>query len=164
MAGGPVPVQEVVCRASKYYGIDGQYMPGNIMDLKEFFRRDQFAEHCGIRLLEVSPGGSKVSMKVDERHLNGLRTVHGGAIFTLADFAFAVACNSHGTVAVALNVSINFVKAALPGTTLYAEAKEVSCNHKIGTYDIRITNEKGDLIATFEGLAYRKKEKLEELA
>lgn len=134
------------------------------MDLKEFFKRDQFATYCGIELLEVSPGGSKVRMKVEEHHLNGLRTVHGGAIFTLADFAFAVACNSHGTVSVALNVNIAFVKAAIPGMTLYAEAKEVSCNHKIGTYDIRVTSEKSDLIATFQGLAYRKKEKLEELA
>lgn len=134
------------------------------MDFKEFFKRDQFAELCGIELLEVSPGGSKVRMKIGEQHLNGLRTVHGGAIFTLADFAFAVACNSHGTVAVALNVSINFVKPGLPGMTLYADAKEVSCNHKIGTYDIRITDEKGELIATFQGLAYRKKEKLEDLA
>jgi acyl-CoA thioesterase len=157
-------MQFIVCHASKYYGIVRQYMPGNNMDLKEFFRRDQFAAENGIELLEVSPGGAKVSMKVEERHLNGLRTVHGGAIFTMADFAFAVACNSHGTVAVALNVSINFVKAAFPGMTLYAEAKEVSVSPKIGTYDIRITNEKGDLIATFQGLAYRKKEKLEELA
>jgi acyl-CoA thioesterase len=134
------------------------------MDLKEFFKRDQFAAYNGIELLEISPGGAKVSMKVEERHLNGLRTVHGGAIFTMADFAFAAACNSHGTVAVALNVSINFVKAAFPGMTLYADAKEVSKNHKIGTYDIRVTDEKGELIATFEGLAYRKKEKLEDLA
>jgi acyl-CoA thioesterase len=133
------------------------------MDLKEFFRRDQFAAGCGIELLEVSQGGSKVRMTVEERHLNGLRTVHGGAIFTLADFAFAVACNSHGTVAVALNVNISFVKAAFPGMTLFAEAKEVSVSPKIGTYDIRITNEKGDLIATFQGMAYRKKEKLGEL-
>jgi acyl-CoA thioesterase len=134
------------------------------MDLKEFFRRDQFAACCGIELLDVSPGGAKVSMTVEERHLNGLRTVHGGAIFTLADFAFAVACNSHGTVAVALNVNISFVKAGNLGTTLYAEAKEVSRNHKIGTYDIRVTDSNGDLIATFQGMAYRKKETLEELA
>jgi len=134
------------------------------MDLKEFFRRDQFAEYCGIELLEVTPGGARVRMDVGERHLNGLHTVHGGAIFTLADFAFAVACNSHGTVSVALNVNISFVKAAFPGMILYAEAKEVSMSPKIGTYDIRVTNEKGDLIATFQGLAYRKKEKLEEIA
>lgn len=134
------------------------------MDLKEFFRRDQFAAHCGIELLEVSTGRAKVRMKVEEHHLNGLRTVHGGAIFTLADFAFAVACNSHGTVSVALNASIAFVKAALPGMTLYAEAKEISVSPKIGTYDIRITSDKGDLIATFHGLAYRKKERIEEIA
>jgi acyl-CoA thioesterase len=134
------------------------------MDLKEFFKRDKFAARCGIELLEVSPGGAKVSMKVEEHHLNGLRTVHGGAIFTLADYTFAVACNSHGTVAVALNVNISFVKAGLPGMMLYADAKEVSRNHKIGTYDIRITDDSGDLIATFQGMAYRKKEKLEELA
>ena len=134
------------------------------MDLKEFFKRDQFAAHCGIELLEVSPGGAKARMNVAEQHLNGLRTVHGGAIFTLADFAFAAACNSHGTVSVALNVSISFVKAAFPGMILYADAKEVSRSPKIGTYDIRVTSEKGELIATFQGLAYRKKEKLEEIA
>ncbi len=133
------------------------------MDIKEFFRRDQFAAHNGIELVEVTPGGAKVRMDVAEHHLNGLRSVHGGAIFTLADFAFAAACNSHGTVAVALNVSISFVKAGGPGMTLYAEAREVSISPKIGTYEICVRNEKGDLIATFQGLAYRKKEKLEDL-
>lgn len=133
------------------------------MDLKEFFRRDQFAAYNGIELLDVTPGCARVKMDVGERHLNGLRTVHGGAIFTLADFAFAVACNSHGTVAVALNVSISFVKAVGSGT-LYADAREVSVSPKIGTYEIRVTNENNDLIATFQGLAYRKREKLEDLA
>jgi len=133
------------------------------MDIKEFFRRDQFAAHNGIELLEVSAGCAKVKMNVKEHHLNGLRTVHGGAIFTLADFAFAAACNSHGTVAVALNVSISFVKAAGPGGVLFATAREVSLSPKIGTYEIRVTNGNGDLIATFQGLAYRKKERLEDL-
>lgn len=137
--------------------------PGISMDLKEFFRRDQFAAYNGIELLDVTPGCARVKMDVGERHLNGLRTVHGGAIFTLADFAFAVACNSHGTVAVALNVSISFVKAVGSGT-LYADAREVSVSPKIGTYEIRVTNENNDLIATFQGLAYRKREKLEDLA
>ena len=132
------------------------------MDIKEFFRRDRFAAHNDIELLEVSPGGARVKMDVREHHLNGLRTVHGGAIFTLADFAFAVACNSHGTVSVALNVNITFVTAATAGT-LYAEAREVAINPKIGTYDIRVTDEAGALIATFQGLAYRKKEKLNDI-
>jgi len=133
------------------------------MDLKEFFRRDQFAAYNGIELLETAPGCAKVKMEINEHHLNGLRTVHGGAIFTLADFAFAVACNSHGTVAVALNVNISFVKAVGSGI-LYADAREVSFSPKIGTYEIKVTNENGDLIATFQGMAYRKKEKLSDLA
>jgi acyl-CoA thioesterase len=136
---------------------------GISMDLKEFFRRDQFAEYCGIELLEVTPGGARTRMEVKEHHLNGLRTVHGGAIFSLADFTFAVACNSHGTVAVALNVSISFVKAVGSGT-LFAEALEVSVSPKIGTYEIKVTNENGVLVSTFQGLAYRKKEKLSDLA
>lgn len=133
------------------------------MEINEFFDRDRFAKHCGIELLEITPGGAKTKMDVRELHLNGLRTVHGGAIFTLADFTFAAACNSHGTVAVALNVNISFVKATGSGT-LYAEAREVSVSPKIGTYEIRVTNGSGDLIATFQGLAYRKKEKLSDLA
>ena len=133
------------------------------MDIKEFFRRDQFAAHNGVELLEVTPGGAKVRMDVREHHLNGLRSVHGGAIFTLADFAFAAACNSHGTVAVALNVNISFVKAGMPGTTLYATAREVSVSPKIGTYEIDVTNGGGELIATFQGLAYRKREKLSDI-
>jgi acyl-CoA thioesterase len=133
------------------------------MDLKEFFRRDQFAAHCDIELLEITPGGARTRMEVKECHLNGLRTVHGGALFTLSDFTFAAACNSHGTVAVALNANISFLKAVGSGT-LYAEAREVSVSPKIGTYEIKVTNENGDLIATFQGIAYRKKEKLEDLA
>lgn len=132
------------------------------MDLKEFFQRDRFAAHSGMELLEITPGGAKTKMGIKECHLNGLRTVHGGAIFTLADFTFAAACNSHGTVAVALNVNISFVKAVGTGT-LYAEAREVSISPKIGTYEIKVTNENGDLIATFQGMAYRKKEKLSDL-
>ena len=69
--------------------------------IKSFFQRDRFAALAGIELLEVSPGYAKVKMPIDERHLNGVSCVHGGAIFTLADFALAVASNSHGTVAVA---------------------------------------------------------------
>jgi acyl-CoA thioesterase len=91
--------------------------------------------------------------------LNGLGTVHGGAIFTLADFAFAAACNSHGTVSVALNVSITFMKAATTGT-LWADAREVSKNFKVGSYAIEIKDDLGELVAQFQGLAYRKKDKL----
>ena len=125
----------------------------------DFFKNDRFAQHSGIQLLEIAPGYAKASMEITDRHLNGVDVVHGGAIFTLADLAFAAASNSHGTVAVAINASIWFVKAARQGT-LYAEAREVSRNPKLATYSIAITEESGDTIATFEGMVYRKKDQI----
>jgi acyl-CoA thioesterase len=103
--------------------------------IKEFFKGDRFAARNNIELLEVGNGNARAKMTLHSHHLNGLGTVHGGAIFTLADFAFAAACNSHGTVSVALNVSITFMKAATTGT-LWADAREVSKNFKVGSYAI----------------------------
>ena len=123
----------------------------------DFFKNDRFAKHSGIELLEITPGRAKARMKIDDRHLNGVNVVHGGAIFTLADLVFAAASNSHGTVAVAINASIWFVKAAKEGT-LYAEAREVSCNPKLAVYSIEVTDDAGELVAKFEGMVYRKKD------
>ena len=126
-------------------------------ELKAFFgERDRFARHAGIDLVEITAGGAKCKMDIKPMHLNGVNTVQGGAIFTLADLAFAAACNSHGQVAVAVNVSITFMKAVGEGT-LYAEAREVSCNPKLGSYTIDVTDDDGDVVAVFQGLAYRKK-------
>ena len=119
------------------------------------FENDRFAKHTGIELLTVSPGQATARMVLHPHHLNGVGTVQGGAIFTLADFAFAAACNSHGKVAVAVNVSITFMKAATTGT-LTAEAREVALNPKLGTYTVNVTDEQNNLIAVFQGLAYRK--------
>ena len=127
--------------------------------LVDFFKQDLFAAHSGIDLLDVSPGRAVARMRVGAQHKNGLGGVHGGAIFTLADFAFAVAANSHGTVAVAVNVSINFMKGVTDGV-LVAEAREVSVNPRLGTYLVEIRNEVHDLVAVFQGLAYRKKDPL----
>jgi acyl-CoA thioesterase len=99
-------------------------------------------------------------MKIEEEHLNGINTVHGGAIFTLADFTFAVASNSHGVVTVAINVNISFMKAAFKGGTLTATAQEVTINPKLGTYTVNVTDDNGDLIAIFQGMAYRKRDKI----
>ena len=127
--------------------------------LHEFFKKDRFAAHAGIELLEVGPGRAVSRMAIADHHKNGLGSVHGGAIFTLADFTFAAACNSHGTVAVAINASINFMKAVSSGILL-AEAREVSVNPKLGTYTIDIKDGQGNLIAVFQGLAYRKQDPL----
>jgi len=127
--------------------------------VKELFKRDRYAAHSGIELLEVTPGGARARMKLQPFHFNGLGTAHGGAIFTLADFVFAAACNSHGTVAVAVNASISIMKATTAGTLL-AEAREVSKNFKLGNYTVEIKDEAGEIIALFHGLAYRKKDPL----
>jgi acyl-CoA thioesterase len=123
----------------------------------DFFKNDRFARHSGIELLEIAEGRAKAKMAITEAHLNGVNLVHGGALFTLADLAFAAASNSHGTVAVAINASIWFVKAATQGT-LFAEAKEVSRNPKLATYSITITDDTGETVALFEGMVYRKKD------
>ena len=129
--------------------------------IKEFFKEDKFARYNGIELLEVSRGTAKAKMEINENHLNGIGTVHGGAIFSLADFAFGVAANSHGNVTVAINVNISFMKAAQSGT-LIAEAREISLNPKISTYTVDIFDSDGELIAIFQGMSYRKGQKLEE--
>jgi acyl-CoA thioesterase len=79
--------------------------------VKNFFKNDRFAEHLGIELLEVSKGQAKAKMEIKDHHLNGVNIAHGGAIFSLADLAFAVASNSHKTIALAINANISFLKA-----------------------------------------------------
>jgi acyl-CoA thioesterase len=127
--------------------------------LKQYFKKDRFAAHNEIELLSVGNGSAKVKMTLQPHHWNSLGTAHGGALFTLADFAFAAACNSHGTVAVAVDANITFMKAVSTGV-LYAEAREIAKNFKLGSYAVEVRNEQGELIAQFQGLAYRKKDPL----
>lgn len=129
-------------------------------EIKRFFSAaDLFARHNGIELLEVGPGWAKASMRIEPYHFNGAKTVHGGAIFTLGDFAFAVASNSHGTLAMGINVSISFVK-AVTGGTLYAEAREQTRNPKLASYSVQISDDDNAVVAIFQGLVYRKKESI----
>lgn len=129
-------------------------------DIKQYFSSaDLFARHTGIELLDVGPGWAKASMKIEPYHMNGAGTVHGGAIFTLADFAFAVAANSHGTLAMGITTSVSFVKAAITGT-LYAEAGELARNPKLATYSVRISDDADDVVAIFQGMVYRKNESI----
>lgn len=128
--------------------------------IRDFFsREDLFARHVGIELLELEPGRARVGMEIQPFHFNGARTVHGGAIFTLADFAFAVASNSYGTLAMGINTSISFVKAATGGR-LFAEAKEVACNQRLASYTVKVSDDAGAVVAIFQGMAYRKKDEL----
>lgn len=124
-------------------------------ELKRIFKNDHYAKLTNIELLTAGTGHATAKMTLHPHHLNALGTVQGGAIFTLADFTFAVACNSHGTMAVALDVSIVFMKAVTTGT-LWAEAVERSKNFKVGLYVVEVKDDAADLVATFQGLAYRK--------
>jgi acyl-CoA thioesterase len=101
-------------------------------------------------------------MKIQSHHLNSAGTVHGGALFSLADAVFSIASNSHGTLAMAINVSISYFKAVRRGT-LHATAEEVSLNPKLATYVIKIEDEEMQLIALFQGTVYRKKDRLTDL-
>ena len=120
-------------------------------------RNDVFAKFVGIELVEVQKGKAVTSLKINENHMNGINIAHGAAVFALADYAFAAASNSHGITAVALNVSISYIKAVQCGTILRATATEISANSKIANYMINVTDEQENIIAVFNGMAYRKK-------
>ncbi|RJR25509.1 MAG: PaaI family thioesterase [Desulfobacteraceae bacterium] len=127
--------------------------------LAEFFTNDRFAALTGAELVEAGQGYCKTRLEIREHHLNAANVVQGGAIFTLADFAFAVASNSHGKIALAVNVNISFLKSVTKGT-LIAEARELAQPGRLGAYEVRVTNEKGELVAQFNGMVYRKREEL----
>jgi acyl-CoA thioesterase len=120
-----------------------------------FFERDSFAKEAGITLVAVSPGRAQVQMQIEDRHKNSHGTVHGGAIFTLADTAFALASNSHGVPAAAINAHISYVRSASSGT-LHALAEEFSLSPKIATYNVTVTGDNEEKIAIFHGMVYRK--------
>jgi acyl-CoA thioesterase len=131
----------------------------DMQQIARFFDRDKLAKHLDIELVEVSPGQATTRMTIQEKHYNGVNITHGGALFTLADFAFAVACNSYGTVAVAINVNISFLKATSKGV-LTARAREVARSNRLGTYQIEITDEEGSVVASFQGTCYRMQQPL----
>lgn len=131
--------------------------------LRRLFARDRFAAAAGIELLEVREGHARARMTIREQHLNGVDIVQGGAVFTLADLAFAAAANSHGTVAVAIQVSVSFLRAASSGT-LTAEATEVARSSRLSTCTVRVTDDSGELVALFNGTAFRKQERIDRFA
>jgi acyl-CoA thioesterase len=114
----------------------------------------------GMRLIDIGQGSSTVEMKLSEQMKNIFGVTHGGAVFSLIDGAFEAAANSHGTVAVALNVNVSYINPAMPDDTLYAQAREFSKSRRISTYHIQVKNDKGVVIAACQAMAYRKKDPL----
>lgn len=121
----------------------------------EFFNRDHFANENGMQVVEIRPGYARAEMTVDTRHLNAVGILQGGALFTLADLAFAAASNSHGVLAVACQADLTFFKAVTSGK-LAATAEEISRTRKLSTCLIRVTDEAGEMVGLFKGVAYIK--------
>jgi len=126
-------------------------------DIIKLMEKDRFAAYSGIKLIKVSIGYALAQMKITDNHLNGVNIVHGGAIFTLADFAFAAASNSKGAATLSINANISYFKSP-KGKLLTAEAREISSSKKLCSYNVDIFDENGDLIARFNGNGYMKKE------
>ena len=119
-------------------------------------RRDLFARHLGIELLELRAGYSRAALTIAPFMLNGLGLPHGAVIFALADFAFATACNSHGRVAVALSMDIHYLSSPKVAASLVAEAVEVRRGQRTGLYRIFVTQDGATPIAELHGMAYFK--------
>ena len=117
--------------------------------------KDHFAEWLGIKVLNVKDGYAKVSMKIEKNHTNALGFTHGAAIFSLADYAFAQACNFGDNVAVAVQVDINFLRPSVEVDVLTAEATRVSDGKTMGLYHVTVNN-KEKIVAFFSGLAFKK--------
>lgn len=123
----------------------------------EVMEQDKFAKYVGIDIIQAGDGQAEGRLFAEERHLNALGIVQGGAIFTLADTTLAAASNSREGTAIATNISISFLKAAQKGI-LTARAKEVSLNRKLASYTVEISDEQENLIALFQGTVYRKEQ------
>ncbi len=116
---------------------------------------DLFSQWLGIEVIEVKEGYSKIKMTVRKEMINGFGIVHGGIAFSLADSAFAFACNNRNVLSVALDTSINFIKPVHVDDVLTAEATEIHNGRSTGLYHIIITNQKDHEVALFKGLCYR---------
>ncbi len=125
------------------------------MATAEIIHHDRFVRHVGVELLDAGDGHARARLKLGPHHLNGLAIVQGGAIFTLADYAFAAASNSRDCLAVALDTHMTFLKAARGGT-LTATCREVGLNRRTAFYAVDVTDDDGALVATFHGTAYLK--------
>jgi len=121
---------------------------------------EPFAQKLGLELIELDDGHSVVEMTFTEDVKNIFGMAHGGAIFGLIDEAFETAANSHGTIAVALNMNVTYMTSPSPGARLRAEAKEINITFRTGTYDISVTDDKERLIASCQAVVYRKNKKL----
>ena len=127
------------------------------MQLKDYLNEyDRFAAAAGAQVVEIGEGYARAEMTVEKRHVNGANVCQGGAVFTLADLAFAAAVNSGGFLTVGTTNNITYLRSALEGDHLTAEAREEP-HHKLPFCEIKVTNQRGELVCVMTGSAYRRK-------
>jgi acyl-CoA thioesterase len=123
--------------------------------VQHMLKHDLFSQWLGINVMEIKEGYSKITMTIRNEMINGLGIVHGGVAFSMADSAFAFACNNRNVLSVALDTSINFLKPVHVDDVLIAEAKELHNGKSTGLYHITITNQHDHVVAVFKGTCYR---------
>ena len=128
--------------------------------VSHMMKLDLFSQWLGIEVKEIKEGYSKIQMTVRSEMINGFGIVHGGIAFSLADSAFAFACNNRNVLSVALDTAINFLKPVHVGDLLTAVAKELHNGKSTGLYHITITNQKEHVVAVFKGTCFRTSKKL----
>ncbi len=128
-------------------------LAGNVVE--HMMHNDLFSQWLGIEVMDIKEGYSKIKMTVRKEMINGFGIVHGGIAFSLADSAFAFACNNRNNLSVALDTSINFIKPVHVGDVLTAETTELHNGRSTGLYHISIFNQKEHLVAQFKGTCYR---------
>jgi acyl-CoA thioesterase len=130
--------------------------PGTVPeDVRERIEDDPFCETLGIDLVDLAPGRAATRLTITGDLLNFHGTPHGGAVYSLADAAFAAASNSHGDTALALETNISYLDAVEAGTTLTATAEETHLSKRTAEYGIVVADDAGDRVATFRGRVYR---------
>lgn len=133
--------------------MDGQSTADKVREV--MFVDDAASRMLGMQVVEIGPGHAVMTMTVRVDMLNGFAVCHGGLIATLADSAFAFACNSRNALTVASGFDIDILRSAKLGDLLTARAEEASLGGRTGLYDITVTNQLGELIAMFRGRSYR---------
>lgn len=123
------------------------------------YANDRASKALGMQVTAIGPGRATLTMTVRADMLNGLDICHGGLVTTLADSAFAFACNSYNELTVASGFSVDLVAPAREGDVLTAVAEEVSLAGRTGVYDVNVSNQRGERVAVFRGRSYRMKGK-----
>jgi acyl-CoA thioesterase len=134
-------------------GVESDKLAGRVV--AKMMDHDEFSQWMGVEVMEIKEGYSRIRMEIRKEMVNGFGIIHGGIPFSLADSAFAFACNNRNNLSVALDVTITFMKAVNPGDILTAEAAEIHNGKSTGVYLITVTNQHNQRVALFKGTCFR---------